>query len=51
MLNLDGIVFALAPLALILFALYWVVRAAVAAGIRSALPDSLPRDHRKRLEG
>jgi hypothetical protein len=34
-----------------LFALYWVVRAAVAAGIRSALPDSALRDRSKRTEG
>lgn len=35
----PDIAFSLIPLALLLFALYWVVRLGVAAGIRSVMPD------------
>jgi len=46
MLNIEGLLFSLVPIALFLLALYWVVRAGVAAGIRSALPDSALRPRR-----
>lgn len=44
--NIEGLLYSLVPIALLLLALYWVVRTAVAAGIRSALPDSALRPRR-----
>ncbi len=48
MLNVGGSLVLLVVIALFLFALYWVIRAGVAAGMRSALPDSALRPPRSR---
>lgn len=40
----EALVLSLLPLVLVLLAVYWVVRLAVAAGMRSALSDPALRE-------